>query len=644
MRLFEKQAVILSSLLKAEEPIPGTVLSKKSSLSLKTVKKEIDLINDYAHTLGFQIVSHYGVGYEIEISDKPVYEQFRVSFLSAYLRNFYFKDNQNERVHYIVRRLLSNRGDLFIDDLADECCCSNSIINRDMIQVKAVLRDYDLTVRSRTAHGLALEGNEWGIRLALIREHKILKNFSKELPVQEDDFMRFFLTQQGVYERLRPLVIEECSRCQVYVPYSLIAKVVYMLILTITRKQYCSQLKLRPQTMKEAENQPVYHAALNILQTLQRTYDVQAEELDVQSLAVYLLCCQEILPDRFVRLACRNKIEALADGFIQYLDQIIPVCGYDLSEFRQNLCCNLAMLASRAANRFHMDWDLVADYKNDGLLNLDFCLILSEYLQKKTDLKVRLNDVLVFYPVFSLLMISLLKQHKKKVLIVSRHGYFYAGNLAQKFQNAESSYQIECLPAEYMKLSQMDMQDIDFIATDIGSVYRQYQPNSIQIHYFRTKKEFGTFFNEVCKPKILQKNNFFKPDNLIYACGIEDQHDFYNWLRPLLKKDQNVEEFIREVQRRSEILTPLRKNQIAVVKGIRDVLNRTFFYLIVLDKPIRWDEGVCSLVALYNVKGNDLVLMHYFSDFISRFIHKDNLEFTGNRSLDYSHLLQIIME
>lgn len=43
MRVIKKQAIIMYSLLNANEPISGLVLAKQSGLSLKTVKKEIDL-------------------------------------------------------------------------------------------------------------------------------------------------------------------------------------------------------------------------------------------------------------------------------------------------------------------------------------------------------------------------------------------------------------------------------------------------------------------------------------------------------------------------------------------------------------------------------------------------------------------------
>ncbi len=646
MQLFEKQAVILYSLLTASSPKTGNVLSKKTNLSLKTVKKEIDLLNDMSDYMGFQITSRYGIGYEIEVIDETHYNDFKRAFTSIYHRNHYFKDNQNERAHFIVRRLLSNDGNLFLDDLASECYCSLSIINRDMVQVKEILSSYNIKVKNHTSHGLRIEGNEWDIRLAFIGEHKIYKNFNKDIIHEERDFGRFFFENEDAYAQVRNILKEELVKAKVLIPQINFAKIIYMILLSFSRKKYFEHLKNADTSIEQRKTSRMFQVSKTIYERLEAQYDVLWEEIDVLYLTTLLKSYRILKYDAFLEVTNYEKSIELAEQFIDYFDLYVPIKHYDLTEFKQDLSCNLETFGYRCRHNIHIDPDSVINFQKDGLINVDHSLILAKFLKEKTNWKFNILDVLSLYHLFALLNRKLVNQNVKKVMIISKFGYYYAKNMCANFERLEMSCSIEFIPVEFFELDQFDINEFDFVCTDIVDAKQKgFNDDIIELYYYRTHAELNAFINQINCPKEYQKKDLIDEKTILYVDNIEDKEDLMEFVQfKVLNEFENGLEYLKDIEERSKMLNPLRKNQIAILRSFKDTINESFFKIIVSDKPFKWDDGMCEMVFLYNVNNNDISTLNYFTRFISKMLHRDEVLFTFNSQTDISMLKNILKE
>lgn len=77
MGLYHDQATILIQLFHSNQPLGGDLLCQKIGIGLRTLKKEIDLINDICMQNGCSIRSKMGEGYFLEVSDPAAFEMFR---------------------------------------------------------------------------------------------------------------------------------------------------------------------------------------------------------------------------------------------------------------------------------------------------------------------------------------------------------------------------------------------------------------------------------------------------------------------------------------------------------------------------------------------------------------------------------------
>ena len=145
--LHERQFKILYELITTSEKyVTGKKLSMVTSLSLKTVKKEVELLNDQLIALDAIIVSSPGEGYRLISSNSFEYIDFEQSVLEFYNRGLFFQDEKDNRVHYIIRRLFAAKEMVFIDDLAHECHVSRSVISKDIRTAKEELKKFKLKI------------------------------------------------------------------------------------------------------------------------------------------------------------------------------------------------------------------------------------------------------------------------------------------------------------------------------------------------------------------------------------------------------------------------------------------------------------------------------------------------------------------
>lgn len=645
MRVIKKQAIIMYSLLNSNEPISGLVLAKQSGLSLKTVKKEIDTLNDYLATVGFQIVSRFGEGYECEILDENKFKHFASSFKTFYHNHHYFENNQRERIHFIIRRLLTNTGNLFISDLADDCCCSPSIINRDMIEAKAILATFRLEVKNKTNNGLIVIGNEWDLRLALIYEHKIYKRFPSEIEYDEYDFSRFFLSGLGIYKKLKALVLEKLEQNHLHMAALVMGKVAYTIILSMTRKAYSDNLILPEFTYTHAALLPSYKAAKEIWESLAISDDVSYCETDVLGLAGVISAYQTYLPSDLNFLDYPEDFYRLADEFLSYLGSYYNINYFDMISFREDLACCFASLFFKSMYHIFIDHDIVINLYSDGLSTLDYCMILYKFINEKTNINATIYDVSSFYYIFNEFVSAMNKQIKRRVLVTLREGYYKAKNLCSNLRTIKTPYNIEFTPCEFSDLFRHNPNDFDFLATNIEDkdLSEEWKIKTLPVFYFRKNIDFVRFINQVNKPVYFRVYEMISINDIYYPKDIKSDKDLYRYIaRNVLSNHEHIEAFLHEVDERNAILSPERKNQLVVLRSFKDILHETFLKLIICDKPFRFKDEMIQTVIIYNSHDNNVEHLQFMSRFIARLMHSDELLFTYNQTEDYEIIRRVM--
>lgn len=633
---FEKQIIILVSLISSNYPINGTTLSRKCSLSVKTIKKEIDKMNNYLPNQGFLITSKSGHGYEIEITDDILYEHFKANILDKYHRNYFFKNNQEERVHFIIRCVLSRRGPIFIEDFADNSYVSTSVISRDMYKVKDILKQFNLQLKNKTNNGLIIQGNEWNKRLALINEHRIYAQYFEQfLNNDEYDFANLFLPKTGSYQALYHIVKKQFMKHNVVVPFFALPKIVYLIMLSITRRNFNEEVNTSFSRFDLSSLNNAYLAVINIYEELHAEHGVTLEKSDAASVTVYINSF-ETITDNHLRLMKNQKdIEKYTDGVISHLDQYLDISQYPLDQLKQDLFNNLSSMVIRNNIGVRIDSSVVSIYIRQGLAALDYCYLLYKYIVNEMKIDCSIYDAIYFFHIFTVFRKQNLLCNRKKVAVVSRYGYLYARNMANKFERQERIGRLNFVPMEFLQLTDSIINGFDCIATDIDK--HEFQIDCTEIipfFYFKKKHEFDQFYASIDSNEL----PIFTEENIHYIGNINSLGEVFNFLECEIYSEYPM--FVHSIKEQAYLINPVKVNQIMVLSSIEYSLDTSFIEILAPDKPFKVHEDLCSFIVIYNSQKNSILISEYLNELISNLMQSNGISFTGDLKVDFQSILQ----
>ena len=160
------------------------------------------------------------------------------------------------------------------------------------------------------------------------------------------------------------------------------------------------------------------------------------------------------------------------------------------------------------------------------------------------------------------------------------------------------------------------------------------------------KLDFLEFvINQVNKPKYFRTHEMVAIEDIYYPKDIKNGKDLYDYIAAeVLKSCENLEAFFQEVDERNAILSPERKNQLAVLRSFKDILHQTFLKIIICDKPFRFKDEMIQTIIVYNSRDNNVEHLQFMSRFIARLMHSDELIFTFERMTDYEIVRRVLEE
>ncbi len=132
-------------------------LSKNLEVSNRTVRKEIESLNELLK--GSALVELIKGEYKLYLFDIPKFVEIK-NQLHSEQTNF---NSQNNRLAFIFKELSSNEN-LLVDDLADLMNVSRTTLNKDLRDLRKILKSYQLEIKGKTNVGISLTGSEFNIR------------------------------------------------------------------------------------------------------------------------------------------------------------------------------------------------------------------------------------------------------------------------------------------------------------------------------------------------------------------------------------------------------------------------------------------------------------------------------------------------
>lgn len=145
------------------EVVPQDELAKRFSVSTRTIRSDINEINELIEEYQAHIVYERGRGYRLKVEDETLFATFtqRREEDSAIPRT------SKERIDALLLKLLMLSLPVKLDDIAEEWFVSRGTLQQDMGAVREQLHKYQITLESIPHQGIRLNGSEWAIRACM---------------------------------------------------------------------------------------------------------------------------------------------------------------------------------------------------------------------------------------------------------------------------------------------------------------------------------------------------------------------------------------------------------------------------------------------------------------------------------------------
>ena len=141
----------LFKILTTNDSITVDRLVSELQVSKKTLQKYITSLNEELGEIAE--IQEKNQKYYLKVEDYARLAKFQTHYLKTTL-DF---NNPLKRQAYILLMLIKSKGYMLLDDLSEYLMVSKGTINRDIKEIKLLLKDYDTTIRSVSNNGVMLE-------------------------------------------------------------------------------------------------------------------------------------------------------------------------------------------------------------------------------------------------------------------------------------------------------------------------------------------------------------------------------------------------------------------------------------------------------------------------------------------------------
>lgn len=202
MRFPNQRLAQLFDLLQ-NETLPQDELARRFAVSTRTVRTDINVLNELLAGHGASLVLNRGAGYQLKIEDLPRY----TALLQQSPSHLRVPRTSPERVHYLLTRFLTSAFSLKLEDLADEWFVSRTTLQSDMAEVREWLARYQLAIETKPRYGMKLFGTEVAMRTCLT---DLLYQIAQE--DIDSPLLRLEALNSGMLDTLQPLLQQCFSR------------------------------------------------------------------------------------------------------------------------------------------------------------------------------------------------------------------------------------------------------------------------------------------------------------------------------------------------------------------------------------------------------------------------------------------------
>ncbi len=603
---------ILEILKKSNTPVSAKKLAESLSVSDRSIRNYIKTLRNY----GEKIIADEN-GYMLEVPEKKP-----ESTAEAGLFSFAVSE---DRVNYIIEKIILINSGIDLYDLADSIYISYSTIEKDIIRVKKKIALFNLRLERKNGI-VKIVGNESDKRSLI--SHYLSSNSAASMELTVESLCSILKISQTF---IQSAISAALKNEQLYASDYALKNILIHVIINISRIKISQHVLDKPLYAALSFGSAEYNCAKAIYEKIAEQCPININEFEIQQLAFIITAkTSNINFNQTINLSTivDSKIIHFVNEIIQTVNDIYYI---DLNDenFISFFTLHLSNMLFRCEHNVSFTTPLSDEIFIQNPLIYDVAVYITQQIRKIFGYRLSRDEItFISLHVGAVLEKKIDESNMLKAIMVANNYYNYCSHYSLNALNQKLSGSCQILDVVN------DMNDVnpiyyDLIIDTTASGYLNRCLPMVQTHTIITDKDFKKV-RSFCEKLLLEnKKQDFKEklQSFIEPCLFERNHYESSVEKMIQYMSQKIigmgfapEEFTASVLEREAVTPTSFDNKVAIPHSIVCSTTKNICFIIINEKPMKWELFDVQLILMIGVNHNQRKDFKYiYSNLLERF-------------------------
>ena len=586
-KLEKRKTVILNTLLASKDFVTSRDLAALTGVSIRTVKNDISSLNQLMDPLDVKINSVPNKGYYLDGNAASVFSELNLMTENSKLKNFCrIPQDSNERIYYLIRKLLVVDYPLDMADLADEIYVSEATILKNLQKANIILSKRNLKLSLKDKRNIILQGSELSKRLAI---SEFFFHNDNSIPGDKGVFGKGLNRQEA--DGIQSLLRMVCSEFKIVLSDISLSNLVIHVFIALIRYRFYNFIEVDDKLRREYQSLSEYAAAKRLTEALEEAYAFTIPEDEIIYYAMHLRV-KRIYDEIPLEKAQKVKME---DCISKCFAEIYREYGLNFSsnqELRHYLSQHIPLMIVRLKNHMSFRCPQIMEKTDFYLYAVKLTTTAVKVIEQFYDIEVSRQEFLYLVIYFCFALVHIPESKKIRIGLYNGGGraetVMYYNEIRSAF--GEENYEIEIV--DYNELfSGKNKLDI---CVSTCSIEKPLNSEMVIIHNH-------SYLDEIKRAvyrfhiRDFDLDSYFSPQGILpHLKGREPAQ--------ILKNIQEILEQSGVFSKQTDAYTNWQcieiGNGLVLANDAGHRCKKNFFFLGVLDKPVIWETEVTKIVII----------------------------------------------
>lgn len=616
-------------------------LSSLLKITERTIRSDIQTINEIIKDKGAQIKLKRKAGYYIEINDQEKYHTFLSSIEQINTINPEL-DTSQDRIKYLLNLLLYSDEYMTLDDLADNIYVSKNTLQNYIKTLKNIFSKYNLEYISKTNAGVKVIGNEDDKRKCLV-ENVLSFNFQNYVTgFTKEEYTLF----EGIdLDLLKQIISNKLKKAQIKTNDFNFKNLVIHFALMISRIQFDCYINTN-NAIKIDDNYTDFINDISL--EIENTFNITISEGEKKYLYSHLVANTQLndLVDN------DNKIKELVEELLNniYLDY-----NFDLRKdeiLAHDLFLHFKSILNTKSFALNKRNPLLNTIKTNFPLAFDITLTCTAKIFNKPPYTLTEDEV----GYVSLHIGAAIERcfsgslQNKSVILVCGSGQATTRMLEARlnvFFKDKITIVRKASYNEFINYTKRELLNIDFVISTIP-LKSDYIP-AITVDFALNNQDIeaiSKFLTSISLNKMKKSNKFFDKNLFIHLDKVTSKEALLIQMCQLMENQDIVDSDYFDYVMERENLAKTNMNEVfALPHPMRLCAKDTKVAVAIIDQPLTWyQHDTVQIVFLLAIKQGDQQDIEHLYDIFIEIVNNPKLQQSIIHSHNYDSFINNLLE